>query len=156
MNFDAKRLRLAKDMARWIVESGPVRKDLVDLLQVQMEPHVSKELASHLFSRDHNAINDHLSGLTTMCDFYASLASGDDKYGFSGQERSDVGIANVDLVLKYVSVRVHEPQPNLISKCLDLVDNVMAFLRDIGYQLSDSEVLCFVPTIINKVRMDER
>ncbi|KAH8117420.1 microtubule associated protein [Phellopilus nigrolimitatus] len=151
MNLDAKKARLAKDGARWIIESGPTRKDLVDLLQTQTEPHTSKELFSLLFSRDHNAINDHISGLNMLCDFYSTLAAGDDRYGFSGQERSTVGIANADLALKYVSIRVHEPQPNLIGKCLDVIDNVMAFLRDVNYQLSDPEALCFVPTIINKL-----
>ena len=151
MNIEAKKQRLAKDGTRWIVESGPVRKDLVDLLQVQMEPHVSKDLFPLLFSRDHNAVNDYISGLNVLCEFYSALAASDDKYGFTGQERADVGIANADLTLKYVSARVHEPQPNLIGKCLDVVDNVMAFLRDINYQLSDAEALCFVPTVINKV-----
>ncbi|KAI5124542.1 hypothetical protein M0805_003064 [Coniferiporia weirii] len=150
-NSDAKRIRLAKDGIRWVVEAGPARKDIVDLLQTQVEPHASKELVALLFSRDHNAVNDHISGLNILCDFYSALAAGDDKYGFSGQDRNNVGIANIDLALKYVSIRVHEPQPNLISKCLDVVDNVMAFLRDVNYQLADSEALCFVPTIINKL-----
>ena len=151
MNVNAKNARLTKDGTRWIVESGPVRKDLVDLLQMQVEPHASKELFSLLFSRDHNAVNDHVSGLTILCDFYAALAAGDDRYGLSPQERSDIGIANADLTLKYVSIRVHEPQPNLINKCLDTVEGVMAFFRDINYQLTDAEAICFIPTVVNKV-----
>ena len=151
MNVNAKNARLTKDGTRWIVESGPVRKDLVDLLQLQVEPHASKELFSLLFSRDHNAVNDHVSGLTILCDFYAALAAGDDRYGLSPQERSDIGIANADLTLKYVSIRVHEPQPNLINKCLDTVEGVMAFFRDINYQLTDAEAICFIPTVVNKV-----
>lgn len=150
-NLEAKKSRLARDNTRWVIESGPTRKDLVDLLQTQVEPHASKELFSLLFSRDHNAINDYVAGLGVLCDFYSSLALGDDKYGFTGQDRYDIGIANADLALKYVSIRVHEPQPNLISKCLDTVDNVMSFFRDVNYQLSDAEGLCFIPTIINKV-----
>ncbi|THH06772.1 hypothetical protein EW145_g3859 [Phellinidium pouzarii] len=151
MNIDLKRTRLVKDGTRWIVESGPTRKDLIDSLQSQVEPHASKELTALLFSRDHNAVNDHVSGLGLLCDFYSALAANDDKYGFAGQDRNNVGLANIDLTLKYVSIRVHEPQPNLIAKCLDVVDNVMAFLRDVNYQLLDSEALCFVPTIINKL-----
>ena len=150
-NIEAKKSRLNKDGIRWIIESGPVRKDLVDLLQVQMEPHTSRDLFSLLFSRDHNAINDYISGMSMICEFYSGLVTGDDKYGFSGQDRHDIGVANADLALKYVSVRVHEPQPNLIGKCLDVAESVMAFLRDVNYQLSDAEALCFVPTIINKV-----
>lgn len=151
--LDAKRARLAKDSTRWVVETGPVRKDLVDALQVQMEPHISKELHALLFSHDHNAANDHITGLSLICDFYSTLAANDVKYGFTGQDRIDAGVANADLALKYVSIRVHETQPNLIGKCLDVVDNIMAFFRDANYQLTDAEALCFVPTVINKVRL---
>ena len=150
-NLEAKKARLMKDNTRWVIESGPTRKDLVELLQAQMEPHASKDISALLFSRDHNATNDYVSGMEMLCDFYSSLALGDDKYGYIGQDRSNVGIANADLALKYVSIRVHEPQPNLISKCLDTVDNVMSFFRDVNHQLSDAEALCFVPTVINKV-----
>ncbi|KAL5529163.1 hypothetical protein ACEPAG_5137 [Sanghuangporus baumii] len=150
-NLEAKKSRLNKDGIRWVIESGPTRKDLVDLLQVQMEPHTSRDLFSLLFSRDHNAINDYISGMGIICEFYSALVTGDDRYGVSGQDRYNVGVANTDLALKYVSIRVHEPQPNLIGKCLDVAENVMAFLRDVNYQLSDAEALCFVPTIINKL-----
>lgn len=151
LNLDAKNARLAKDSTKWVVEGGPIRKELADQLQAQMEPFVSKDVFALLFSRDHSASNDHISGLSVLCDFYTSLANGDGKYGFSPDERHDIGVANMDLTLKYVSLRVHEPQPNLIGKCLDLVEAVMAFLRDINYQLTDPEALCFVPTVIHKV-----
>ena len=153
MNLDAKKSRLAKDGVRWVVESGPTRKDLLEQLQLQMEAHASKELFTLLFSHDHNAVADHVTGQAILCDFFSSLASGEDKYGFTPQERQTIGLANADFALKYVSIHVHEPQPNLISKCLDVVDNVMAFLRDINHQLSDPEAMAFVPTIIYKVRI---
>lgn len=151
-SLEAKKSRLAKDGIRWIVESGPIRKDVVEGLQAQVEPCVTKELSSMLFSHDHNAVNDFISGLSVLCEFYNSLSSGEDKYGSSPAERQQLGIANADMALKYISIRVHEPQPNLISKCLDVVDNVIAFLRDANHQLSDQEALCFVPTVIHKVR----
>ncbi len=151
MNLDAKKNRLVRDGIRFVVEPGPVRKDLVDNLQSQMEPHASRELHTLLFSRGHDAVNDYIAGLAILCDFYSSLASGDDKYGFSAQDRQNVGIANADLVLKYVSIRIHETMPSLISKCLDVVDNVTAFFRDVNHQISDPEAMVFIPTMINKV-----
>lgn len=144
MSADAKRLRLAKDGIRWVNEGGPLKKDLVESLQSQMEPHASKELIARLFSHDHNAVNDFIVGLSMMADFYSSA---------SGIENTEaVGLANVDFPLKYVSLRVHESHSNLVSKCLDVVDAVTDFLQSINCQITDGEALCFVPTLVHKVK----
>lgn len=154
MNVDAKRSRLAKDPGKWINEAGTTRKDLADLLQHQMEPYASKDLVGQLFSTDHNAVNDHVAGLATIAEFYSDLQAGDERFGLSDEDLKTVGIANSDLALKYVSIKAHEPQSNLIAKSLDAVDSVLAFLRSIDYQLSDNEALCFIPTMVYKVRTD--
>ncbi|KAI0709101.1 ARM repeat-containing protein [Earliella scabrosa] len=143
-NPDTKRLRLAKDANRWVIESGPSRKDLAELLQHQMEPHASKELLALLFSHDHNAVNDHVNGLGMLQDFYTSAQTGDDRL-------QSIGIANSDLALKFVSLKVHEPQSNLVQKCLDVVDAVLAFFQSVDYQLSDQEAMVFIPTITHKL-----
>lgn len=151
MNMEVKRARLAKDLQRWINEAGPMRKDLADLLQHQMEPHVSKELVGQLFSHDHNAVNDHVSGLSTMQEFFLAAASGEDKYGVPVDDMRAVGLACSDLALKYVSIKAHEPQSNLTSKCLDVIEALISFLRSMDAQFEDSEAMCFVPTFIYKV-----
>ena len=143
-NPDAKRLRLAKDANKWVIESGPGRRDLAELLQHQLEPHASKELLSLLFSHDHNAVNDHVNGLGMMQDFYSSAQTGDDNM-------QSICIANSDLALKYVSIKVHEPQSNLVQKCVDVVDSVLTFFQCVDYQLSDQEALVFIPTVVHKV-----
>ncbi|KAH9934783.1 armadillo-type protein [Fomitopsis serialis] len=148
---EAKRLRLAKDAQKWINESGPTRKDSAELLQHQMEPHASKELLSLLFSRDHNAVNDHVSGLTVLYDFYSSVQGGEEKPGFPLESLQRICLANSDLALKYVSIKAHEPQSNLVQKCLDVVDAIIGFFQSVDYQIGDPEALCFVPTIIHKL-----
>ena len=150
-NPDAKRSRLSKDAGRWIIESGPTRKDLVETLQHQMEPHCSSELMALLFSKDHHAVNDHISALGLICDVFDGCASGSDSNGVSADVMSSRLLANIDLSLKYVSLRIHEPQPNLISKCLDVVDSAVSFLANAAYALSDLEAATFIPTIIHKV-----
>ncbi|KAF8636528.1 hypothetical protein AX17_003341 [Amanita inopinata Kibby_2008] len=141
---EVKRTRLGKDVQKWVNESGPMRKDLAELLQSQMEPFSSKELVASLFSHDHNAINDHITGLTTICDFYNNATNDD-------PEQEAVGLAVLDLPLKYVSIKAHEPQSNLTSKCLDTVEAILSFVRLVSYQLTDAEALCFVPTMIFKL-----
>ncbi|TFK42613.1 microtubule associated protein [Crucibulum laeve] len=144
VNVDAKKTRLGKDVQKWVNESGPTRKDLAELLQSQMESYASKELIGRLFSHDHNAVNDHITGLTMMAEFFAGACGSDEQV-------EAVCIANLDFALKYVSIKAHEPQPNLISKCLEVIEAVLTFLRSINYQLSDSEATCFVPTMIYKL-----
>ncbi|KAK7014891.1 cytoskeleton-associated protein 5 [Favolaschia claudopus] len=143
-NLDARKSRLGKDASKWINEGGPTRKDLADLLQTQMEPHAAKELVARLFSHDHNAVNDHITGLATLCELYSSAQSGDPSV-------EAVCLANFDLPLRYASIKLHEPQPNLISKCLEVVETVLAFLRGVNYQLTDNEGLCFIPTVVYKL-----
>ncbi len=145
-NPDTKRLRLAKDLNKWVIESGPSRKDLAELLQHQMEPHASKELLALLFSHDHNAVNDHVSGLGMIQDFYNSAQTGDDNM-------QSICIANSDLALKFVSIKVHEPQSNLVQKSVEVVDSVLTFIQSVDYQLSDQEAMVFIPTIVHKVRI---
>jgi cytoskeleton-associated protein 5 len=140
-NMDTRKTRTGKDSNRWINESGPTRKDLADLLQSQMETHASKELITRLFSHDHNAVNDHIQGLNIISEAFSSAED---------ESAEAVCLANFDLALKYVSIKAHEPQPNLISKCLEVVEAVLTFLRNANYQLADGEAVCFVPTIINK------
>ncbi|KAG1890961.1 armadillo-type protein [Suillus subluteus] len=151
MNMEAKRARLAKDAQRWINEGGTTRKDLADLLQHQMEPLASKDLVSQLFSHDHNAVNDHVSGLTTMHNFFSAAESGDDKFGVPPDDLRAVALACSDLALKYVSIKAHEPQSNLSAKGLEVAEAVLAFLRSVDAQIDDSEALCFLPTLINKL-----
>ena len=143
-NLEGRKARCGKDVQKWVNESGPTRKDLAESLQSQMEPHASKELVSRLFSHDHNAVGDHIAGITTLCEFYNSALSSEGSV-------ETICLAMFDLPLKYASIKVHEPQPNLISKCLELVETVLAFLRSINHQLSDNEALCFIPTMIYKV-----
>jgi cytoskeleton-associated protein 5 len=148
---DTKKARLGKDAQKWVNEGGPTKKDLAELLQHQMEPHASKDLVTHLFSHDHNAVNDHLSGLTTMADFYSCVQAHDEKFGVPLEDMQVVALANFDLPLKYASIKAHEPQSNLIAKSLDVVDAVLGFLRSVNYQLSDPEALCIIPTMVYKV-----
>ncbi|TCD69723.1 stu2 protein [Steccherinum ochraceum] len=150
-NMDAKRARLAKDSSKWVNEAGPTRKDLAELLQHQMEPNASKELTALLFSHDHNAVNDHIAGLAMMSDFYTAVQNEEDKFKMPIDDAKAVCIANSDLALKYVSMKAHEPQSNLVQKCLEVVEAVVGFLHSMDFQITDPEAMCFIPTIIYKL-----
>ncbi|KIO34814.1 hypothetical protein M407DRAFT_63913 [Tulasnella calospora MUT 4182] len=142
-SLDQKKSRLQRDGPRWIVEGLPVRKDLADTLHHQMEPHASKDLLSLLFSKDHHAVNDFVKGLGIIVDTY--LIAEDD------ETIKATLIANSDLCFKYVSMKIHEPQSNLVTRCLDVLDSVIGFLTSCDYAISETEASCFIPTIINKL-----
>ena len=150
-NPDAKRNRLAKDAGRWTIESGPVRKDLADFLQTQMEPHASRDILQSLFSRDHNAVNDWITGMTVIADCFNHTLAGDERYGPTNESMRAILVANSDLAMKYSCLRVHENQSNLVSKALDLLEAVVALLAEENYHLADTEAACFLPTFIHKV-----
>ncbi|KAH8099483.1 ARM repeat-containing protein [Cristinia sonorae] len=150
-NMDAKRARLAKDSQRWVNEAGTTRKDLAELLQHQMEPNASKDLTSLLFSHDHNAVNDHVAGLTMMQEFFIAVQNDEDKFKMPIDDAKAVCIANSDLALKYVSMKAHEPQSNLVQKCLDVVEAVLGFLSSLEVQISEQEAMCFIPTMVYKL-----
>ena len=154
-NFEAKKTRLARDTGRWVNEGGTTRKDLAELLQHQMEPHASKELISLLFSHDHNAVNDHVAGMARVVALYSSVLAGEDTFG-SPSDLRNVCLANSDLVLKYASIKAHEPQSNLIAKTLELVDIVVSLLQNVNFQLTDAEAQCFIPTMVHKVGESSR
>ncbi|KAH7343482.1 ARM repeat-containing protein [Rhizoctonia solani] len=151
VNVDIKTSRLAKDGSKWVIESGPTRKDLVEMLQHQMEPHASKELQGYLFSHDHNAVNDYIIGLGMLADAFADGVSGDERLGLPIDDLKTMLLANQDLALKYASLRVHEPQPNLIVRCIDVVDQILAFMSAEKYMMPDNEAMAFVPTYIHKL-----
>ncbi|KAG9019496.1 Microtubule-associated protein, microtubule dynamics during spindle orientation [Tulasnella sp. 427] len=142
-SLDQKKNRLQKDGPRWIVEGLPVRKDLAETLHHQMEPYVSRDLSSLLFSKDHNAVNDYVKGLGMIVDAYFALE--DD------ETAKATLIANSDLCFKYVSMKIHEPQSNLVTRCVDVLDSVIGFLAGCDYAITETEASCFIPTIINKL-----
>jgi cytoskeleton-associated protein 5 len=151
-NPDAKKARLAKDAGRWIIEVGPVRKDLAEFLQSQMDNHISKELSMLLFSQGHNAVTDWVSGMTIVADCYNNTLAGDERYGPTNDEMRIILVANSDLALKYACLRVHENQSNVVGKALDVTETVIALLAVDEYRLTDLEAACFLPTFVHKVR----
>ncbi|KAG8908511.1 Microtubule-associated protein, microtubule dynamics during spindle orientation [Tulasnella sp. 403] len=142
--LEGKRSRVGKDGTRWIIEGLPVRKDLPEILQHQMDATFTGELLSLLFSKDHNAVNDFVKGLGNICEGYSQILDDDD-------HSKTLLLANSDLCFKYVAIRIHEPQSNLVVRCLDVLDNIIAFLTSNDQTISDAEAQCILPTVIHKL-----
>jgi cytoskeleton-associated protein 5 len=149
-----KASRLKKDSGRWVF-SEKVEPHQLELLAAQMEPHASPELYSLLFSRDHNASVDFLSGLALLDACWAGMAGEAEKFGMDEAALRESLLANLDLILKYTAVRMYDSNTQAVSKALDVVANLINDLSvgetSVRHAFDESEQQLILPTLIFKV-----
>jgi cytoskeleton-associated protein 5 len=141
-------MRLKKDSARWILETGP-KTDLTEYLAHQMEHHASPELSAQLFSKDHRAEEDFMAALTTLSDFYDANAAS--IFGISEDDARALQLANVDLALKYAALKLLLNNTQLANRCLDVIAHVSETVARYEERFSDVEAKLFMPALIFKV-----
>ncbi|GAA6061591.1 hypothetical protein JCM10212_004341 [Sporobolomyces blumeae] len=134
---------------RWAVDGTP-RSDQVEWLSSQMAPQVSAALHAQLFSTDHSAERDFIAALTTMDDC-AKDPSAAEQYDLDGDEMRDRIVANLDLIIKYITLRIGMTSTVITVKCLDLIDHFMPLLVKSGYKMSDYEANPLLTCLIAKV-----
>lgn len=134
----------------WISAEGTPRPDLVDVLRSQTEPHVQGTTYEQMFSRDHNAERDFLSALATFSDFILSATSSEEEFGISQPEVIARIVANADLILKYVAIRLTDGNTSISLKCFDLLVHLVEALRGEQYHVSDYEANSILPCMIAK------
>ncbi|KAK4696398.1 cytoskeleton-associated protein 5, partial [Phenoliferia sp. Uapishka_3] len=148
---DAKRIRAAKETGslKWVVDGTP-RPDQIEALHHQMTPNTSPELLAQLFSKDHNSERDFTAGLTLLddCAKDPNLAS---SFDLSPEEMRARLVANVDVIFKYVTLRIALTSTTITVKCLDLVEHLIAVLDLEGHKLSDYEASALLLSLISKV-----
>jgi hypothetical protein len=59
--------------------------------------------------------------------------------------------ANLDLILKWITLRFFETNPSVILKCLAYLLDVFTQLSDADYHMHEVEAASFVPYLVNKV-----
>lgn len=135
---------------RWVIEGTP-RQDQVDWLAGQMAPQVSSSLHAQLFSTDHSAERDYLAGLSVIDDCARDPATAGDACDLSEEEMRDRLVANFDLVVKYITLRIALTSTVITIKCLDLIDHLLPVLSRAEYRASDYEALPLLISLVNKV-----
>lgn len=148
-----KQIRQSKDVgsSKWVVEGLP-RPEQIELLFGQMAPHTSAELLAQLFSKDHNAERDYVAGLASLDDCARDPQSAETLYDLSTEELAARLVANVDLIFKYITLRIGLSSTVITVKCLDLIDHLIPVLADAGHRLMDYEVHALLLSLIAKVR----
>ena len=60
-------------------------------------------------------------------------------------------VSNLDLILKWVTLRFFETNPAVLLKALEYLNEVFSALADDSYSLHDIEAVSFIPYLVNKV-----
>ena len=60
-------------------------------------------------------------------------------------------IANLDLILKWLTIRFFDTNPSVIMKAMDYLQQVFQCVTDDGYHMQDHEANSFLPFLITKV-----
>ena len=143
-------MRAKRDLAKWSFETNS-SSQLLDYLQRQMEGHVAPELIGNLFSNDRLAEKDHMAGLTTLDEFYSSI-DGRNEFAVADDMLEEIRLANMDLALKYVAIRMQEGSTTTILRCLDIILHIIENVNKSESQgFSEAEINVFLPALIRKV-----
>jgi cytoskeleton-associated protein 5 len=149
-NVSAKQNRGSRETGplKWTIETS-ARPDQVDYLHHQMAPHASTDLVSLLFSKDQHCERDYLSGLSILAN--ATSQETAELFGLDIDELRLRMVANADLVLKYLTIRLADSATVITLKCFDVFETVITTMLDLGNQLSDYEAGVILPSLILKV-----
>ncbi|GAA5872661.1 hypothetical protein JCM3774_001877 [Rhodotorula dairenensis] len=147
-----KSLREKKETGamKWTID-GPPRQDQVDWLANQMAPQISPSLHAQLFSTDHSAERDFLAGLSVIDECTRDPASVGEACELAEEEIRDRLVANFDLIVKYITLRLALTSTVITVKCLDLVDHLIPVLSQAEYRATDYEALPLLISLVNKV-----
>lgn len=135
---------------KWVVDGAP-RGDQIESLLAQMTPNTSPDLLAKLFSKDHNSERDFIAALTQLddCARDEGIAA---SYGLDSEEMRKRLVVNVDVIFKYITLKIGLTSTSITVKCLDLIDHLIPVLDKEGHRLSDYEVSALLVCLIAKVR----
>lgn len=144
----AKQIR-AKKENRWQFDTP--RSDVIDGLRAQFDANMSPELTALLFSTSQYAERDRLNGLSILNECLGSPELCASKYNIDYADMKKRYVANLDLILKYLTIRFFDTNTSMLIKCLDITQNLVAVLDEEGVNLTEYEAVSFLPFLINKV-----
>ena len=111
------------------------RQEFVEQLNEQMTvANFNRTLMIQMF---HSDFKQHLKAIETLTKYI--------------DEDLEGLIANLDLLLKWVTLRFFETNPSVLLKALEYLNAVFANLIDDRYSLHDIEAVSFIPYLVNKV-----
>lgn len=111
------------------------REEFIDLLKDQMTTaNVNKSLMANMF---HDDFRYHLRSIESLID--------DLNDNTKGLE------CNLDLILKWVSLRFYDTNPSVLLKGLEYLNLAFQTLVENGYTMAENEGSCFIPHLLTKI-----
>lgn len=111
------------------------REEFIDLLKDQMSTaNVNKSLMANMF---HDDFRYHLKAIDQLQEDIAGNLRG--------------LMCNLDLVLKWLSLRFYDTNPSVLLKGLDYLNQAFQLLIDNNYQMAENEGSSFIPHILTKI-----
>lgn len=127
--IDEQKLRVLK----WTFTTP--REEFIDLLRDQMTTaNVNKGLMANMF---HDDFRYHLKVIEALIEDLPN--------------NSKALIANLDLILKWISLRFYDTNPSVLLKSLDYLNMVFQVLVENEYILAENEGSSFIPHLLIKV-----
>jgi len=110
------------------------RSEFVDLLREQMTTAgFNKTLVANMFHAD---FKYHLKAIESLNDDLGN---------------TEALVSNLDLILKWMTLRFFDTNPSVLLKGLEYLQNVFSLLIDNGYTIFDSEANSFIPYLVLKI-----
>ncbi|XP_041970087.1 protein mini spindles isoform X2 [Aricia agestis] len=111
------------------------REEFFDLLKEQMNSAgLNKQLVANMF---HSDFRYHLKAIEALSEDL--------------HENGSALMANLDLVLKWLTLRFFDTNPSVILKGLEYLALVFQYLIDVDYTMAEYEANCFIPYLVLKV-----
>lgn len=136
-NNNAKNQRIIDDQKLKVLKWNftTPREEFFELLKEQMaNAGVNKQLIANMF---HNDFRYHLKAIEALSDDL--------------HENGPSLMANLDLVLKWLTLRFFDTNPSVILKGLEYLSVVFQYLMDSDYTMPEYEANCFIPYLVLKV-----
>ncbi|RKP07487.1 hypothetical protein THASP1DRAFT_30693 [Thamnocephalis sphaerospora] len=87
--------------------------------------------------------------MNALDDCITGLDSAERTYGISTDEMKQRITVNLDLILKYLSLRLYDNGTTMLLKCMDLVEHLFGMLDESGYRMTEYEAGVFLPHFVS-------
>ncbi|XP_076471814.1 cytoskeleton-associated protein 5-like isoform X2 [Babylonia areolata] len=111
-----------------------LRGEYVDQLKGQMEKNFSAAFMAQLF---HSDFKFHIKAIEQLITCIDTM------------EKETLN--NLDMILKWCSIRFFDTNPSMINKALDYLRRLFTHLADLDFSLSDLDANSFIPYLVLKV-----
>ncbi|KAL4225289.1 Cytoskeleton associated protein 5 [Mactra antiquata] len=129
-----KRFKEEKNMKTLKWNFMEPKAEYVEQLRNQMEKNFSKAMMDMMF---HSDFKFHTKAIETLISCMDSAQTEQ--------------LANLDLILKWFTLRFFDTNPSMLNKSLEYLQNLFKLLIDIDYNLHEIEAVSFVPYLVIKV-----